>query len=71
MFHFLLKMKCYPFASAIDTPLPKPKRVVCIMLKYKASWAHVPSSEEADLFDEYGGGSIKSWHEKNNALVKL
>ncbi|CAB4408897.1 unnamed protein product [Rhizophagus irregularis] len=61
---------CYPFASAIDTPLPEPKRPNCIMLNYKANWAHVPSSEEADLFDEYSNNSIESWHKKNKAFIE-
>ncbi|CAG8461597.1 2453_t:CDS:2 [Rhizophagus irregularis] len=61
---------CYPFASAIDTPLPEPKRPNCIMLNYKANWAHVPSSEEADLFDEYPNNSIESWHKKNKAFIE-
>ena len=62
-------MKCYPFASAINTPLPKPKRLVCIMLKYKASWVHAPSPKEADLFDEYPDASIESWHKNNKVWV--
>ncbi|CAI2162003.1 5067_t:CDS:2 [Funneliformis geosporum] len=58
---------CYPFASAIDTPLPKPKQIICIMLKDKADWAHVP--EEAVQFDEYPNESIESWHKNNEAWV--
>ncbi|CAG8536493.1 13374_t:CDS:2 [Funneliformis mosseae] len=58
---------CYPFASAIDTPLPKPKQIICIMLKDKADWAHVP--EGAVEFDEYPEDSIESWHKNNKAWV--
>ncbi|CAG8458199.1 11214_t:CDS:2 [Ambispora gerdemannii] len=54
---------CYPFASAIDTELPVAKRPVCIMLKYKAKWAPVPT--EADAFDEYPDKSIEDWHKHN------
>ncbi|RIA91969.1 glutathione-dependent formaldehyde-activating, GFA [Glomus cerebriforme] len=60
---------CYPFASAIDTPLPEPKRPNCIMLKYKANWARVPGPKEADLFDEYPDASLESWHKKNREYI--
>ena len=32
----------YPFASAIDTPLPKPKQDIELMLDYAAPWADIP-----------------------------
>ena len=67
--HCFISFKCYPFASAIDTPLPKPKRITCIMLNYKANWARVPDPKEADLFDEYPDVSVESWHKKNRAWV--
>ncbi len=33
---------CIPFASAIDTPLPRPKERSLIFLGSRAKWAHVP-----------------------------
>ncbi|KAG9303946.1 hypothetical protein G9A89_005856 [Geosiphon pyriformis] len=62
-YHPLWPQWCYPFASAIDTPLLPAKRPICIMLKYKANWASVPNN--ADLFDEYPDLSIEEWHKLN------
>jgi len=39
------------------------------MLKYKADWARVPNTEEADLFEEYPDDSIESWHKKNGEWI--
>jgi hypothetical protein len=52
----------YPFASAIDTPLPKPPEEVEMMLNYAAPWAHVPSGRTHAHFDEYPQESIADWH---------
>ena len=37
----------YPFASAIDTPLPKPPEEVELMLDYAAPWAEIPAGAGA------------------------
>jgi hypothetical protein len=54
----------YPFASAIDTPLPKPPEDVLIMLDYAVPWADIPSGREHKHFDEYPNESIADWHRK-------
>jgi hypothetical protein len=59
----------YPFASAIDTPLPKPKEDVELMLNYAASWADVPVGRQHRHFDEYPDESIADWHRKRGLTV--
>src|SRR4029077_2038107 len=54
----------YPFASAIDTPLPKPPETVEMMLDYAAPWADVPSGKHHAHFAEYPVEAIVDWHEK-------
>ena len=59
----------YPFASAIDTPLPKPPEHVELMLDYAAPWADVPSGAKHTHFGEYPEESIADWHRKRNLTV--
>jgi len=54
----------YPFASAIDTPLPNSAEGVEMMLAYKTSWAQVPGGKGHDHFDDYPKESIADWHSK-------
>ena len=54
----------YPFASAIDTPLPKPPEDVEIMLDYAVPWADIPKGRGHTHFDEYPTESIADWHRK-------
>ncbi|MBL6938473.1 MAG: GFA family protein [Alphaproteobacteria bacterium] len=52
----------HPFASCIDTPLPKPPSKVHLMLKYKAPWV-VPDIGPGDRkFQLYPKQSIEEWH---------
>ena len=54
----------YPFASAIDTPLPMPVEVVEIMLDYAAPWAEIPDGSDHTQFPEYPDEGIADWHRK-------
>jgi hypothetical protein len=54
----------YPFASAIDTPLPKPMEEVEIMLDFAAPWADVPDGPEHAHHPEYPDEGIADWHRK-------
>ncbi len=58
----------YPFASAIDTPLPKPKpgQRQLIFLGSKAGWADVPRGRR---FKQYPKEAIIDWHRKRGLLV--
>lgn len=59
----------HPFASAIDTDLPKPPSRTHLMLKYKANWVK-PSIGKGDLrFKLYPKQSIEAWHRKHRLWV--
>ena len=63
------KQWVYPFASAIDTPLPKPAEEVEIMLDYAAPWVTVPEGPKHTHFREYPDESIADWHKKRGLDV--
>ncbi len=52
----------HPFASVIDTALPKPPERVVIMLDYAAPWAQPPDGADDRRFAEYPEESIEDWH---------
>ena len=52
----------YPFASAIDTPLPVPPAHNHIMLAFKASWVEVPEGPDETHYEHYPDDGIESWH---------
>ena len=54
----------YPFASAIDTPLPVPKEHVHVGLAWKAPWVRVPRGPDEKSFREFSRESIIDWHRK-------
>jgi hypothetical protein len=56
----------YPFASAIDTPLPKPKERQMIFLGSRANWADVPAGKR---FQGYPKEAIIDWHSKRGLLT--
>jgi hypothetical protein len=59
----------YPFASAIDTPLPKPPEEVELMLDFAAPWADVPEGPRHTHFARYPDESIIDWHRKRGLAV--
>jgi len=59
----------YPFASAIDTPLPKPPEDVSIMLDFAAPWSEVPTGRGHEHFREYPKESIADWHKRHGLEV--
>ena len=56
----------HPFASAIDTELPRPPEKTHLMLGSKASWVEPQLGERDQQFDEYPDESIAAWHERLN-----
>jgi len=54
----------HPFASAIDTALPKPDEVVHMMLAFKANWVDVPDGRDNPHFEGYPDKSIEVWHDR-------
>lgn len=55
----------YPYASAIDTPLPVPPETVHIMLDFKAPWVIVPAGEGHRHFSRYPDEAIIDWHHRH------
>lgn len=60
----------HPFASAIDTALPKAPERVHLMLNYAAPWVPVPKGAKEARFDEYPALSIEDWHKERGLLEK-
>lgn len=54
----------HPFASAIDTELPKPPERTHLMEDFKASWIDTPIGPNDQQFGRYPAESIASWHER-------
>ena len=50
----------HPFASAIDSDLPKVPAIYAIMTEYAAPWSQIP--EEATKFIRYPDCGIEDWH---------
>lgn len=57
----------HPFASAIDTELPKPPESTHIMLYFAPGWVEIPDSNAKDRYHQrYPDESLASWHERLN-----
>jgi len=59
----------YPFASAIDTPLPAPPERVHVMVDFAAPWVVVPEGESEHRFHRYPDHSIEDWHRQRGLYV--
>ena len=59
----------HPFASAIDTALPRPPERVHLMLRYKAPWVEPQTGPKDRLFDEYPEQSIEDWHKARGLWI--
>ncbi|MER9653149.1 GFA family protein [Mesorhizobium sp. M0152] len=60
----------HPFASAIDSDLPKPPEKVHLMLKYKANWVEPDVGPNDKVFDVYPEESIADWHKRTGMWVE-
>ena len=60
----------HPFASAIDTELPVPEEMVCIMNTSKPGWAKWPEGKKR-VYDIYSqdDASLEEWHKKRGYWV--
>ena len=54
----------HPFASAIDSELPRPPERTHLMLDFKASWVKTCQDRQDKLFPRYPDESIAAWHER-------
>lgn len=52
----------YPFASAVDTPLPDTPERVEIMLDSRPSWCELPDGANDTHFRGYPKEGIEDWH---------
>lgn len=59
----------HPFASAIDSDLPRPPSCVHLMLKYKAGWVEPRIAPGDQSFDLYPELSIEDWHRAQGVWV--
>ena len=60
----------YPFASAIDTPLPNPPEEQEIMLDFAAPWCAIPTGRGHTHYREYPDEGIADWHAKRGLTMK-
>ncbi len=60
----------HPFASAVDTPLPKPPEKVRMMLNYAAPWCEIPRNQNERHFPEYPDESLEDWHRRHGLYDK-
>ena len=54
----------YPFASAIDTPLPRPREIQHVLLNYAPAWVEVQKRKRDRYFREFPREAIIDWHQK-------
>ena len=55
----------HPFASAIDSELPKPPQRWHMMLASKPSWVELRADPQDECFDEYPDESLAEWHQRH------
>ncbi|MGN6472394.1 MAG: GFA family protein, partial [Mycobacteriales bacterium] len=66
--HPAWKAWVYPFASAIDTPLPAPPQRIHIQLETKPEWVPVLAGPNDQQFQGNTEESILDWHERLGLL---
>ena len=54
----------YPFASAVDTPLPKPPEFVFVRTEERPSWTPAIGSDGDPNFAENTDESMVAWHRR-------
>jgi hypothetical protein len=61
----------WPYVSAIDTPLPKPKRPISIMTRFKPSWVPSWLTAHGPTHPRYPRLSIADWHKREGWPVSV
>ncbi|KAJ5740805.1 Glutathione-dependent formaldehyde-activating enzyme/centromere protein V [Penicillium malachiteum] len=60
----------HPFASAIDTELPVPDEMICVMAGSKPAWARWPEGKKS-VYETYNGDvSIEGWHKQHGLFIE-
>ena len=55
----------HPHASAIDTPLPKPREVVEAALEFAPAWVDVPKGRGHVHHGHWPAESLEEWHKRH------
>ncbi|MEQ9618926.1 MAG: GFA family protein [Deltaproteobacteria bacterium] len=61
----------YPFASAIDSSLPKPPERLHIFLDSAAPWCEIREDKKNRKFPAYPDESIMDWHKRHKLMEKM
>ena len=61
----------WPYVSAIDTPLPAPKRLVSMMTRFKPAWVPSWMFGHGTTYPRYPKLSIAAWHEQEGWPVTV
>ncbi|EGN93798.1 hypothetical protein SERLA73DRAFT_144797 [Serpula lacrymans var. lacrymans S7.3] len=59
----------HPFASAIDSELESPEKLVVVKTNSKPDYVRLPEGPKS-LHKNYGSDSIEGWHKKNGKFVE-
>ena len=59
----------HPFASAIDTPLPKAVATTHLLLADKPDWVVVERGPDDLVFDGFPDESIEDWHRRHRMWI--
>ena len=60
----------HPFASAIDSELPKAPSLVHMMLSSKASWVVPQVGPEDECYEEYPDEALEDWHRRHGLWIE-
>ena len=60
----------HPFASAIDSELPKAGEKTHLLLRFKADWVEPNIGPRDQRFDGYPEESIEEWHRKRGLWIE-
>ena len=58
----------YPFASAIDTPLPEPPERLHVFTAEAPAWARPPSGPEDLAVERNTNESVEGWHRRHGLI---
>mgnify|MGYP006092453227 FL=1 len=61
----------YPFASAMDTPLPEAPETTHLMLGDKAPWVSLNATRHDATFEQYPDTGIESWHRQRGLFGNI
>ena len=59
----------HPFASVVDSELPKPPVTTHLMLDFKPSWVEFQRGPDDLVFNRYPDQSIEDWHRAHGLWV--